>query len=371
MSRTRLLAIARKEWIQVRRDPRSMALAFLMPGLMLLIFGYAISWDVRELQLAVLDQDGTAESRDLIATFEGSGYFRVTERLASLRDVDGAVGRGDASSVLVIPVGFSRDLAAGRGAPVQLLVDGADANSATIALAYAEGIVSGWSRRAVLQGRTVTAPIRPEIRIWYNPTVESRNMIVPGLIGVIMMVIAAMLTGLTIAREWERGTMEQLAATPATRGEIVLGKLLPYVFIGLVGVALTVVTGVVVFRVPFEGSLLLFLVQTLLFLTGALGLGVVISAVARSQFLATQIAFIATLLPAMLLSGFLFEIRSMPVVLQGLTYLVPARYYITATRGVMLKGVGPGSLWTPTVFMLVFAAASLLLARRAFRKEIA
>jgi ABC-2 type transport system permease protein len=371
MSLTRMLAMARKEWLQVRRDPRSMALAFLLPGLMILLFGYAINWDVRQLELVVLDQDRTTRSRDLVATFEASGYFRVVEYLGSGTAVDAAVGRGDAGSVLVIPPGFTRDLAAGRGAPVQLLVDGADANSATIASAYAEAIVAAWSRDVVLRGRDLTAPIQPEVRIWYNPTVESRNMIVPGLIGVIMMVIAAMLTGLTIAREWERGTMEQLVATPVTRGEIILGKLIPYILIGLVGVVVTAVTGVLVFRVPFEGSVALFLGQTLLFLTGALGFGVFISAVAKSQFLATQVAFLTTLLPAMLLSGFLFEIRSMPPVLQAITYLVPARYYITATRGVMLKGVGPSALWVPSAFMIAFAVISLLLARHAFRKEIA
>jgi ABC-2 type transport system permease protein len=371
MSLTRLWAMARKEWLQVRRDPRSMALAFLLPVLMLLLFGYAITWDVRELELVVLDQDVTAPSRELVEAFQASGYFYLTDHLSSPSQVDRAVGRGDAASVLVIPPGFARNLAAGRSAPVQLLLDGADANSAIIAYAYAEAIVAGWSRTAVADGRATVAPIQPEIRIWYNPTLESRNMIVPGLIGVIMMTIAAMLTGLTIAREWERGTMEQLAATPATRWEIILGKLLPYVLIGLVGVAVTAVAGVVVFGVPFQGSVLLFLGQTILFLVGALGLGVFISAAARSQFLATQMALLATLLPAMLLSGFLFEIRSMPALLQGVTYLVPARYYITATRGVMLKGVGPEALWIPSLFMIAFAVISLALARHAFRKEVA
>jgi ABC-2 type transport system permease protein len=371
ISAMRVSALARKEWLQIRRDPRSMAMAFLLPLLMLLLFGYAITWDVRDLDLVVLDQDGTAESRALVEAFQASGYFHVSDRLGSYREVDAAVGRGDAGSVLVIPVGFARDLGAGRTPPVQLLLDGSDANSAIIAYGYAEAIITGWSRRVVLQGRSASAPIRPEIRVWYNPTLESRNMIVPGLIGVIMMTIAAMLTALTIAREWERGTMEQLAATPATRWEIIIGKLIPYILIGLAGVVATAVTGLVVFGVPFRGSVMLFLGQTLLFLVGALGLGVFISAAAKSQFLATQLAMLATLLPAMLLSGFLFEIRSMPAVLQGITYLVPARYYITATRGIMLKGVGPESLWVPSAFMIAFAFVSLLLARHAFRKEVA
>jgi ABC-2 type transport system permease protein len=238
MSWTRLMAMARKEWIQLRRDPRSMTMAFVLPLLMLLFFGYAITWDVQELELRVLDQDGTARSRALIESFQSSGYFTVVERLGGYHEVDAAVGRGEAGSVLVIPPGFAADLAAGRGAEVQLLLDGADANSATIAYGYATAIVDRWSRDVVLAGRSVTLPIDARIRTWYNPTLESRNMIVPGLIAVIMMTIAAMLTALTIAREWERGTMEQLASTPATKVEILIGKLVPYVAIGVADVAL-------------------------------------------------------------------------------------------------------------------------------------
>ncbi len=371
MSWMRLMAMARKEWIQLRRDPRSMTLAFILPVLMLLFFGYAITWDVKELELSVLDQDRTARSRGLVEAFESSGYFVVKDRLGGYGEVEAAVGRGDAGSVLVIPPGFAGDLAAGRPAPVQLLLDGADANSATIAFGYAGAIVDGWSRRVVLEGRSVTIPLRVDARTWYNPTLESRNMIVPGLIAVIMMTIAAMLTALTIAREWERGTMEQLASTPATKLEILLGKLLPYVLIGVVDVAMIVVAGVVVFGVPFRGPIVVFFAQTVLFLIGALGLGMVISAAAKSQFLAMQIALIATLLPAMLLSGFLFEIEAMPEVLQAITYAVPARYYVVVARGIMLKGVGPSVLWVQSAFMVAFALVGLLVAMRVFRKEIA
>lgn len=371
MSWTRFVAMARKEWIQLRRDPRSMTLAFALPLLMLLFFGYAINWDVNDLDLVVLDQDRTARSRALIEAFQASGYFTVVDRLDSYGDVDGAVGRGDAGSVLVIPPGFTEALASGRGAPVQLLLDGADANSATIAFNYADAIVDRWSRDVVLQGREVRSLVAVEARTWYNPTLESRNMIVPGLIAVIMMTIAAMLTALTIAREWERGTMEQLASTPATKLEILLGKLAPYVGIGLVDVGLIVVAGVLVFGVPFRGSVVIFFAQTVLFLVGALGLGMLISAAAKSQFLATQIALIATLLPAMLLSGFLFEIEAMPPVLQAVTYLVPARYFVVVARGIMLKGVGPGVLWVQSAFMVAFAVVGIAAAARVFRKEVA
>lgn len=212
--------------------------------------------------------------------------------------------------------------------------------------------------------------MRVEPRVWYNPTLESRNMIVPGLVAVIMSIIAAMLTALTIAREWERGTMEQLAATPVGRLEVVLGKLLPYVLIGAVDVAVTVVAGMILCATPLNGSVLLLAVLTLLFLVGALGLGIFISAAVKSQVLATQIAMVATYLPAVLLSGFLFDIASMPAVLQAVTYAVPARYYIVVTRGIFLKGVGVEALWPQAVFMLLFATVGLGLATRAFRKEL-
>jgi ABC-2 type transport system permease protein len=210
-----------------------------------------------------------------------------------------------------------------------------------------------------------------ESRVWYNETLESRNMVVPGLIAVIMAIIAAMLTALTIAREWERGTMEQLAATPVHRLEVVLGKLLPYVGIGLVDVTLAVLAGVLIMHVPFRGSVLLLSGMTLLFLIGALGLGIFISAAVKTQVLATQVAMIATFLPALLLSGFMFSIATMPLVLQLFTYVVPARYFITVTRGIFLKGVGAQTLWIEGLAMIVFAAVGLTLATRVFKKEIA
>jgi ABC-2 type transport system permease protein len=362
--------MARKEWIQLRRDPRSLAMAFVLPLLLLVFFGYAITWDIDDLPLAVLDQDGSRASRELVEAFEASGYFSVAERLEGYAGVEGPLTRGSVRGVLVIPPTFGRDLASGRGAPVQLLLDGSDANTATIALNYADAIVAGYSRRVLLQGRTATLPVEAQVRVWYNPELESRSMIVPGLVAVIMSIIAAMLTALTIAREWERGTMEQLAATPVGRLEVILGKLLPYLLIGAFDVAVTVGAGLVVFGVPFRGSALLLAALTLLFLTGALGLGIFISAALKSQILATQVAMVATYLPAVLLSGFMFDIQSMPAVLQGFTYLIPARYYITVTRGIFLKGVGMETLWPQGLFMLAFAALGLGLATRAFRKEI-
>lgn len=367
----RLLAMARKEWLQLQRDPRSMILAFALPLLLLIFFGYAITWDVDDLSLAVVDHDGGARARSLVEAFEATGYFSVTHRPDSPDQADDLLTRGTVRAVLVIPPDFTAALAAGRRPPLQLLLDGSDANTATIAMNYGEAIVGRFARNAVLAGRPAMSPLEAEVRIWYNPTLASRDMIVPGLVAVIMSIIAALLTALTIAREWERGTMEQLASTPVSRLEVILGKLLPYVLIGAFDVVVTVVAGMILFGTPLKGSVFVLALLTLLFLVGALGLGIFISAAVKSQVLATQVAMVATYLPAVLLSGFLYDIASMPAVLRGVTYLIPARYYVTVTRGVFLKGVGLEVLWVQGIFMAAFAALGLGLAVRAFRKELA
>ena len=366
----RLWAMARKETLQLRRDRRSLLLAFALPLLLLVIFGYAIVWDVRDIALAVVDQDRSPQSRELVDGFLSSGYFHLAARPARAADAVELFARGTARLVLVVPPGFAADLGAGRTATVQVHLDGSDANTATIALAYAEGVAANFGQRIVLHGERLTLPLVAQSRVWYNETLASRNMIVPGLVAVIMMVIAAMLTSLTIAREWERGTMEQLASTPVTRLEVVLGKLLPYLAIGLVDVAAVSVLGVALFGVPFRGSALLLFPLAFLFLCGSLGLGLFISAVSRSQVLATQFALVATFLPAFLLSGFMFAVENMPPVLRAISYLVPARYFLVVTRGIFLKGVGIGVLRYQALLMLGFAVVGLALAVRSFRKEL-
>ncbi|MDH3495708.1 MAG: ABC transporter permease [Gemmatimonadota bacterium] len=367
----RLLAVARKEAIQLRRDPRSLALAFALPLALVLFFGYAISFDVKNIELGVLDESRSTASRALIEAFVGSGYFTVATRLDRLDDAGAVLGGRRATLVLVIPPDFAEHLAAGRPAPLQALLDGSDASTASIAQNYADAVVAQFSTTHAAGAGGRALPLDSRIRIWYNETLQSRNMVVPGLVAVIMSIIAAMLTALTIAREWERGTMEQLAATPVHRLEVVLGKLLPYVVIGLVDVALAVVAGVFVFGVPFRGSVLLLAGLTLLFLLGVLGLGMFISAAVKSQLLATQAAILTTYLPALLLSGFVFAIASMPAALRGITYVVPARYYVAVTKGIFLKGVGVDVLWVDAVAMIVFASAGIALAVAAFRKELA
>ena len=373
MSLTRLLAVARKEMIQLRRDTRSLILAFLLPVLLLVLFGYAISWDVRNLRTAVLDGDRSARSRELIETFRASGYFEVVDHLERPAEIGPLFDRGAIQIALVIPAGFAADIDAGRPAAVQAIVDGSDANTATIALGYAEAVARSWSARVILRGAplsSVRPPVEAASRVWYNEELASRNMIVPGLVAAIMAIIAAMLTSLTIAREWERGTMEQLAATPVSRLEVVLGKLLPYIAIGLTDVVVSSVLGVVLFDVPFRGSPVLLLALSSLFLIGALGLGMFISAAAKSQVLATQIAMLATFLPTFLLSGFMFAIEVMPRPLQALSFLIPARYFLVVTRGIFLKGVGFEVLFVQALLMIAFAVVGLGLAVVKFRKEL-
>lgn len=367
---SRLWAMARKEAIQLKRDKRSLILAFLLPVALLMIFGYAISWDVRDIRTAVLNQDNSARSRELLDAFRASGYFRFQRQLSRAQEIAPLLNGVGTQLVLVIPPDFSSHLNAGRPAEVQAIVDGSDANTATIILAYTRAIALSYSLNVQLQGAQMNLPVRVASRVWYNEELLSRNMIVPGLVAVIMMIVAAMLTSLTIAREWERGTMEQLAATPVSRSEIVLGKLLPYLAIGLADVVVSSLLGVWVFDVPFRGNAALFMLLSTYFLIGALGLGIVISALGRSQLLATQVAMIVTFLPAYLLSGFMYSISVMPLPLRTLTYLIPARYFIVVTRGIFLKGVGAEALWVQAILMVVFALLGLGFAIWVFRKEL-
>jgi ABC-2 type transport system permease protein len=366
----RLRAVARKEAIQLRRDTRSLLLAFILPLMLLVIFGYAITWDVRNIPFAVCDQDRTRESRDLISTFQASGYFTLIETLDDPSAIADRLFRRKELIAFVIPPDFSSDLAAGRPAKLQAIVDGSDANTATIAVGYTQAIVQSVAARAQVTSIRMTLPVRSQSRIWFNEDLKSRNMIVPGLVAVIMMIIAAILTSLTIAREWERGTMEQLASTPVTRLEVVLGKLLPYLVIGLVDVTASSILGVVLYGVPFRGSPALLMVLSFFFLVGALGLGIFISAFSRTQLVATQVAMLTTFLPAYLLSGFMFAISAMPPALRVVTYIVPARYFLVVTRGIFLKGVGAHVLAQQGAAMVIFSVIGLSLAVRTFQKEL-
>jgi ABC-2 type transport system permease protein len=372
----RIKAIARKECLHVSRDRRSLILGIAIPMLLLFMFGYALTLDVDRVPLVVWDQSNTPISRELISRFTGSRYFALQQMADNYPTIERAIDRRDALIALVIPADFARRQQAAQPTTVQAIVDGSDSNTATIALGYAEFIVSGYSGQVALElqrrqsGLTRQPPLNVEPRVWFNDDMVSRNAIVPGLIAVIMMVIAALLTSLTVAREWETGTMEQLISTPVKGVELIIGKLLPYFGIGVFDTALALLTGHFIFRVPMHGSRPLLLGLTLLFLFVALSLGMLISIVGKSQFAASQFAMVATLLPAFLLSGFVFPIANMPWLLQIITHIIPARYFVTILRGIYLKGVGLAVLWGEAAFLAAFGTLVMGLAIRKLQKKI-
>ena len=366
----RLWAIARKEAIQLRRDARSLGLAFVLPVIMLILFGYAITTDVEHITTAIVDRDHTPESRALASAFSESNYFMVKATPQTDVGVEELIDLAKVRVVIVIPERFSADLKSGRAAPVELLLDGSDAKTANVARGYADAIARTYSQNATIMPRRGPAPVVAEGRVWYNETLDSASMIVPGLIAVIMSIISAMLTSLTVSREWERGTMEQLAATPVSRTEVILGKLVPYLVIGLIDVAIAVLLGIFVFDVPFRGNLLTFTLGTVVFLIGVLGLGTLLSTGLKSQLLASQAAIFATYLPALLFSGFMYTISNMPKILQWISAVVPARYYVSFTRGVFLKGNGLDVLWPSIVGLSIYAGFTVAMSIKNFKKEL-
>jgi len=376
MKLRRVRAVARKEFLHVLRDPRSLIMGLAIPMLLLFMFGYALTLDVDRVPLIVWDQSATPESREFVERFTGSRYFDLAGTTDNYRTIEQAIDTRRALVALVVPTGFARDLQANRPVAVQLLIDGSDANTATIALGYAEFIFAGYAREIRLEelqrrgGLTLRPPLAVEPRVWFNADMLSRNAIVPGLIAVIMMVIAALLTSLTVAREWENGTMEQLIATPLTGPELIVGKLVPYFCIGVFDLVLCVLVGRYVFDVPLRGALPLLLGLSLLYLLVALSLGMLISILGKTQFAASQFAMVATLLPAFLLSGFVFPIENMPGLLQMVTHVIPARYFVTILRGIYLKGVGPTVLWSEALLLALFGLVFLSLAMCKFRKKI-
>ena len=376
MKGRRVWAVARKEFLHILRDPRSLGMAIAIPMMLLVIYGYALTMDLDEVPLVVWDQSETPASREFLSGFLGSRYFSLRGYVRNYRELERAIDSRQAMAALIIPTDFARRIDAGRRAPVQMILDGSDSNTATIALGYADAVARTYSQdialRQVLRirGRPLDPPLEFRPRVWYNADLESRNYIVPGLIAVMLMMIAAMLTSLTVAREWERGTMEQLISTPVQGRELILGKLLPYLAIGMLDTLLAVLMGWLVFHVPLRGSVALLFAMAAVFLAGGLSLGMLVSIITRNQLLASQLASFLTLLPSVLLSGFVFEISAMPRPIQLFTYLVPARYFLVLLRGIYLKGIGLEILAAEALLLAFFGAAMVILATRQFRKKL-
>jgi ABC-2 type transport system permease protein len=377
MSYRRLRAICVKELHHITRDSRSLGMALGVPVMMLLLFGYGLSLDVDHVPTMIYDQDQTAQSRALVREFEGSRFFEIRGMVSDYATIERAIDRSRVLMGVVIPRDYSQNLGAGREAQVQLLLDGSDSNTASIALGYAESLVRGYSLQLRVSasnrrgGERLEAPVDARMRVWYNSSLESKNYVVPGLIAVILQIIAALLTSLTIAREWEMGTMEQLLSTPLRPAEVVLGKMFAYFVVGVADACVAVLVGILVFEVPFRGSILLMAFSTCIFLFGALFWGIFVSAVARTQLQAYQMGILSSFLPAFLLSGFVYSIESMPVVIRVITHVVPARYVVTILKGIFLKGVGLTVLWGELAFLALFALIVFALATRKLNQKLA
>jgi ABC-2 type transport system permease protein len=379
MKLAKVRAIAVKEYRQAARDPLSLAMLLGLPTMMLLLYGYAVNFDVRHIRLAAEDRDKSAASRELVSAFVNSGYFDLVADLPPGADLQRLTERRQAFAILVIPESYGRDVAAARTARVQLIVDGADANTATSVLAYATAVVGevdvevervNLARRPPRGAAPGAVPLDYEPRVWYNPELESTQFLVPGLIGFILMLTAVLSTALSVVREKERGTMEQLRVSSLTPGELLVGKTLPYLSISLGATVMILLAARLLFGVTVRGSYLDLFAATLVYLVGALGFGLLVSSVSGSQAMAFQLGTTTSMLPAIFLSGFIFPIRSMPAAVRALTYAVPARYFLVVLRGVILKGAGLAPYRQDLAFLAVYALVVLGLAfARLSRKE--
>jgi len=360
-------AVARKEFYHLLRDFRSLYLAFFIPLFLILLFGYALSLDVNNIETVVVDQDRTDLSRDFIRRLDSSSYFEVKAFLPDAAGVAEYLDHGRAVMAIVIPPGWTESLRADRKTPLQILFDGSDPNFANISRGYIQAFTDGYNRKLLLDYlnragmEAVNPPVEARIRVWFNEDLESRNFIVPGIIAVIIMIVGAMLTSLVIAREYENGTMETLLSIPVSAVEFLLGKAVPYFLIGLTDMLVAVLMGQVLFGIVMKSGFWLMAAASSLYLFVALSLGFMISILTKSQLVANQVAVLVTYLPSLLLSDFVFPVENMPIVLKAVTYIVPATYFIRILKGIFLQAVGFDFLWQSyAVLGLMFAVLSAL-----------
>lgn len=372
----RLAAIVRKEVIQISRDLPSLLITVAMPLLLMLAFGYGVRFDIQHIPVYVYDREGSQQSQEFLKHFQASQYFNVVKTVDNYPTLIQALDAGACRLAIVIPVNFSEQLKTGGPVSVQALIDATDNNMANVSISYSEAVVQNYNREIQIDwlrryGQTgLQPPLTVDTRTWFNEDLESTATIVPGVVAIIMAVIGAFLTSLTIAREWERGSMEQLISTPVTPLELMVGKLMPYFVIGLLDTALCAGMAIWWFQVPFRGQWSVFFLSCTLFLIVVLSMGYVVSVVAKSQLAASQTALIATFLPAFLLSGFIYPIDQMPVVIQLITHLIPARYFMTIIRDVFLKGTSIPLLLNDLLALAIFAILLTVLATRAFHKKL-
>jgi ABC-2 type transport system permease protein len=362
----KIWAVALKEFRQIARDRRSLLVLLFVPAFFLLLYGYALNFDVQNIRLAVHDNDRSPASRDLVAAFLNSGYFNLVGEVSTRRQYEEMIDRGEARAVLIIPVRMQENLLGGRRVPVQVIVNGDNSNTATTVMGYSLRVLQAASVQYQLQpaSRPSGPAISIETRVWYNPQLRSALFLIPGLIAYIGMISAVISTSLSVVREKERGTMEQVRMAPLGTGAFIIGKTLPYFAISLGTSVFIVLASMALFGLPMNGSWAFLLLALSLYLAGALGLGLVISTIADSQQVAFQIAVLASFLPTMMLSGFVFPIASMPAPIQAITYIVPARYFIVALRAIVLKGAELSAFWTQLAALGLYAVLMLTVASR-------
>jgi ABC-2 type transport system permease protein len=369
-SRMRLTGLVRKEFLQILRDPSSIAIAFLMPVVLLFLFGYGVSLDAEHVPVGIVVEKPDQDTSRFIGSFRQSRYFEPV-LLSTMPEAVEAMEAGTIDAIIHLRQDFSKKLKTSGDAPMQVIVNGVDANTARILSGYIEGAWIRWlGHEAIAEGRALKIPVQMEHRVWFNSELRSRNYLVPGLIAIIMTLIGALLTAMVMAREWERGTMEALMVTPVARREIILGKLIPYFTLGIGGMALSVLLAVFLFNVPLRGSVIVLFAASSLFLLTALGMGLLISILAKNQFVAGQAAIIVTFLPAFILSGFIFDINSMPAPIQMITHLIAARYFVAILQTIFLAG----NVWSVIAWnalaLVVMATVFLGISRRKFRKRL-
>ncbi len=373
-----ILFFLRKEFQQLKRDPNLIRLVLVGPIMQLIIFGFAINLDVNSVPMIVCDQDHSLQSHDFIARFENSGYFPIVARVDRLSDIDNYLVRGDASLALTIPPDFGKKILNGEPAKVEAIVDGSESSAASVGLNYAGAIVAGYSQEILLEsysrrgfGALKPITVTPEIREWYNPDLKSRNYILPSLLGTILTQATVTLTALAIVKEKERGTLEQLIVTPIKTWQIIIGKLAPFTIIGIIDVLLALAGVTLLFGIPVRGSIPLLLVLGVLFIFTTLGIGLFVSTVSSTQQQAMMTATFFVMLPMNFLSGFIFPIENMPAVIQGVSYLLPLRYFYEIIRGIFLRGAGMAELWPQVLAIVIFGAGILTLSTLRFRKKLA
>jgi len=368
------LAVATKELRQILRDRRSLVILLFIPAFFLLLYGYALNFDIRNVRLAVQDKDRSTKSRELVSSFVNSGYFSLVGYIDSPAELDRLVNVGEVRAILAIPPDFERDLTVHKPVVVQVIIDGDNANTASTVMGYARTLIGEYSNVELqalpVAGSRLPVPvITVEPRIWYNPQLRSTLFLVPGLIAYISMITAVVSTALSVVREKERGTMEQVRMAPISPLPYIIGKTLPYLVISFVSAILVILSAMLLFDLPMRGSWLLLCLAIGLFLIGAQAQGLLISTIAETQQVAFQVALLSSLLPTMILSGFIFPISSMPIVVQWITHVVPARYFLVALRAIVLKGAGLMSFWQDLAALTIFAAVALSLASLRLRRE--